>query len=163
MRGSPAWAVLIGLEAGDQVVAGFAHLPALGELYAATLGGGAFVNDERIHTSNITDPSLAVLCVNGLNAVKRYPFGARLLDWMQPFWSVRSMGGCLDAMMIARGQAEIWLEISGKPWDFAPLKIIAEEAGACFFDFTGKSTICGGNCVICAPGLEQMAREFVGA
>jgi histidinol-phosphatase len=80
---------------------------------------------------------------------------------MRPFWSVRSMGGCLDAMMVARGQADLWIELSGKPWDFAPLKIIAEEAGARFFDFEGKGTIYGGNCVICAPALEQAARLIV--
>ena len=63
--------------------------------------------------------------------------------------------------MVARGQADLWIEIAGKPWDFAPLKIIAEEAGARFFNFDGQSTVYGGNCVICAPGLEQAAREFV--
>jgi fructose-1,6-bisphosphatase/inositol monophosphatase family enzyme len=52
-------------------------------------------------------------------------------------------------------KAEIWVETSGKPWDFAPLKIIAREAGARFFDFTGNSTIYGGNCVIRAPALED--------
>jgi len=84
-----------------------------------------------------------------------------LLAWMQSFWAVRSMGGCMDAMMVARGQAEIWIETSGKPWDFAALKIIAEEAGARYFDFQGKSTIYGGNCVVCAPGLEDIARQFI--
>jgi fructose-1,6-bisphosphatase/inositol monophosphatase family enzyme len=51
--------------------------------------------------------------------------------------------------------------VSGKAWDFAPLKIIAEEAGARFFNFDGGSSIYGGNCVICAPGMESMARKFV--
>ncbi len=65
------------------------------------------------------------------------------------------MGGCVDALMVARGHAEIWIETSGKPWDFAPLKIIAEESGARFFDFEGNATIYGGNCVICAPAMED--------
>jgi fructose-1,6-bisphosphatase/inositol monophosphatase family enzyme len=64
-------------------------------------------------------------------------------------------------MMVARGQAEIWIETSGKPWDFAPLKIIAEEAGARFFDFEGKSTIYSGNCVVCVPALEAAVRLFL--
>ena len=80
---------------------------------------------------------------------------------MEQFWAVRSMGGCLDAMMVARGQAELWIEISGKPWHFAPLKIIAEEAGAKYFNFDGGSSIHGGNCIVCGPGLESMARRFV--
>jgi fructose-1,6-bisphosphatase/inositol monophosphatase family enzyme len=143
------------------VVAGFANMPALGELFAASRGGGAFVNGERMHASSIASVSQAVLCFDSLNSAARQPFGGRLLDWMQPFWAVRSMGGCLDALMVSRGQAEIWIETAGKPWDFAPLKIIAEEAGARFFDFEGKSTIYGGNCVVCTPGLEETVRLFL--
>ena len=48
--------------------------------------------------------------------------------------------------MVARGEAEVWIEAQVKPWDLAAPKIIIEEAGARFFDFTGDSTINGGNC-----------------
>jgi len=161
VRGSPAWAVLIGLEVEGDIMAGFACLPALGDLYFASRGGGAFVNDQPIHASEAASIAEAVLCLNGFNALTGQPFAGQLIEWMRPFWSVRSMGGCLDAMMVARGQADLWIELSGKPWDFAPLKIIAQEAGARFFDFEGKDTIYGGNCVICAPGMEQAARLFV--
>ena len=114
-----------------------------------------------MHASSIASVSQAVLCFDSLNSAARQPFAGRLLDWMQPFWAVRSMGGCLDALMVSRGQAEIWIETAGKPWDFAPLKIIAEEAGARFFDFEGKRTIYSGNCVVCAPGLEETLRLFL--
>jgi histidinol-phosphatase len=161
VRGTPNWAVLVGLEVGGEVAAGFAFLPAMGDLYFASLGRGAFANDHSIHASAVSNPTDAVLCVNGFNAVADQPFAGKLLEWMRRFWAVRSLGGSMDAMMVASGHADLWIEISGKPWDFAPLKVIAEEAGACFFDFDGKRTIYGGNCVICAPGLEQAAREFV--
>jgi histidinol-phosphatase len=155
VRGNPAWSVLIGLEADGEVVAGFAAMPALGELFSAARGGGAFVNGKAIHASTIDRVSQAVACFDSLTSAMRQPYAAGLLAWMEPFWAVRSMGGCMDALMVARGQAEIWIETAGKPWDFAPLKIIAEEAGARFFDQEGNATIYGGNCVICAPGLED--------
>ena len=161
VRGNPAWAVLLALEEAGEVVAGFSYLPALNELFAAARHAGSYCNDERIQASAISDASQAVLCLNGFNAVQRYGFSSRLIAWMEQFWAVRSMGGCLDAMMVARGQAELWVEISGKAWDFAPLKIIAEEAGAKFFNFDGGSSIYGGNCILCAPGMESMARQFV--
>ncbi|MGD0362036.1 MAG: inositol monophosphatase family protein, partial [Bryobacteraceae bacterium] len=122
---------------------------------------GAFVNGARMQASSTGSVAQAVLCFDSLNSAMRQPFGGRLLAWMEPFWAVRSMGGCLDAMMVSRGQAEIWIETSGKPWDFAPLKIVAEEAGARFFNFDGQSTIYGGNCVVCAPGLEETVRAFL--
>jgi histidinol-phosphatase len=161
VRGNPAWANLIGLEADGEVVAGFANMPALGELFAASRGGGAFVNGQRLHVSSIVTIDQAVLCFDSFSTAVRQSFAARLLAWMEPFWGVRCMGGCMDALMVARGQAEIWIETGGKPWDFAPLKIIAEEAGARFFDFQGKSTIYGGNCVICVPALEQTVQQFL--
>jgi histidinol-phosphatase len=161
VRGSVPWAVLLALEVNAEVVAGFSFLPAMGDFFHASLGGGAFRDGHPIRVSSIRDPARSVVCLNGFNVLDRYPFGSRLLEWLRPFWAVRSMGGCLDAMLVAQGQAEVWLELGGKPWDFAPLKIIAEEAGGRFFDFQGRSTIYGGNCVICAPGLEDAARRLV--
>jgi len=161
LRGNRAWAVLIGLEEAGEVVAGIAYLPAMNEMFSAARGCGAYCNDRPIHASPIADPGQSVLCMNGFNTVGRHKFSAGLVPWMKQFWAVRSMGGSLDAMMVARGQAELWIEISGKPWDFAALKIIAEEAGARFFNFDGGSSIYGGNCVICAPGLEALAKGLV--
>lgn len=161
IRGNPTWSVLLGLEADGEVVAGFAGMPAMGELFSAARGGGAFVNGERMHASTITSINQSVLCFNSLTHAARQPFAPRLLEWMEAFWAVRSMGGCMDALMIARGQADIWIETAGKPWDFAPLKIIAEEAGARFFDYQGNNTIYGGNCIICAPGLEDAIKQLL--
>ena len=73
------------------------------------------------------------------------------------------MGGCQDAVLVASGRAEAWFEISAKAWDLAPLQVIAEEAGARFFNFDGGRSIHGGNAVICVPFLEEELRAFVGA
>jgi fructose-1,6-bisphosphatase/inositol monophosphatase family enzyme len=72
------------------------------------------------------------------------------------------MGGCLDAMCVASGRAEVWITTEAKPWDLAPLKIIGEEAGARFFNFDGQSSIYGGNCVLTIPSLENEIRRFLG-
>ncbi len=161
IRGNAAWAVMLALEAEGEVVAGAVHFPAARETFHAARGMGAWCDGSRIRVSPIDCASQAVLAINGLNSIGRYPFAPRLLEWMQPFWAVRSMGGCLDAMMLARGQADLWLEPTGSAWDFAPLKVVAEEAGARFFDFTGRPTIYGGNCVLCTPGLENEARRLL--
>ena len=81
---------------------------------------------------------------------------------MSQFWAVRSFGGCLDAMCVAAGRAEVWIEGEAKPWDFAALKVIAEEAGARFFNFDGGSSIYAGNGVITVPSFEAEIRTFLG-
>jgi len=163
LRGIPTWGVLVALEIGREPVVGICNLPEQGEMYSAARGGGAFSNDRRIRVSSVTQPGQAVLCVNSFDLVGRLPFAGRLLEWMEQFWSVRSFGGCQDAMLLASGRAEAWLEPQAEPWDLAPLKVITEEAGAVFFNFNGGSSIYGGNCAVCVPALEAELRRFIGS
>ncbi|HVW83612.1 MAG TPA: inositol monophosphatase, partial [Bryobacteraceae bacterium] len=138
IRGTRAWSVLIGLEENGSVVAGHAYFPATHEMFSAAKGEGAYWDGRRVHASTIEKKNEALLCVNGLGFMHRYPFAKDLVNWISEFWTVRSMGGCLDAMLLATGRADAWIEAQAKPWDLAPLKIIAEEAGCVTFDFEGK-------------------------
>ena len=67
----------------------------------------------------------------------------------------------MDAMLVAQGLADIWMEPRGAAWDLAPFKIILEEAGGRFANFTGESTIYGGNAYGCAPGLEPCVKQLL--
>lgn len=160
IRGTRAWSVLIGLEEEGRVAAGFAYFPSTGEMFSAARGEGAFQDGRRVQASAIRQKSEALLCCNGLGYMHRYPFAKELLPWISEFWTVRSMGGCLDAMLVATGRADAWIEAQAKPWDLAPLKIIAEEAGCVAFDFDGADTIYGGNYVICVPALADEIKRF---
>ena len=162
IRGTRAWSVLIGLEENGKVVAGHACFPALNWMFSAAKGEGAFHDGVRIHASDIKTKREALLCCNGFSFMNSYPFANKLIAWLEGFWTVRSMGGCLDAMLVASGNADAWLEAKAKPWDLAPLKIICEEAGCVTFDFTGEDTIYGGNYVICVPALAAEMKSFVG-
>jgi histidinol phosphatase-like enzyme (inositol monophosphatase family) len=161
VRGNQLWANLVALEDGGNIVAGVVNLPALGLTYIASKGGGAYRNGTPIHPSLKTRIADSVLCFSGFSKLDRLPFRAGLLDWMAQFWAVRALGGAPDAMMVAAGQAEIFIEADAKPWDFAPLKIIVEESGGIYLNMDGGSTIYAGNCVTCAPGLEGEVRALL--
>ncbi|HOK48119.1 MAG TPA: inositol monophosphatase family protein [Bryobacteraceae bacterium] len=161
VRGNPAWAVLIGLEQDGESVLGVAHFPALGETNWAARGRGAYCGSRRLHVSAVSELAQAVLCVNGIGEMATLPFAPRLVDWLSGAWAVRAFGGCLDAVMVASGAADAWLEPSGKAWDFAALRVIGEEAGAVFFNFDGGSSIYGGTGVLCTPGLAEALRRFL--
>jgi fructose-1,6-bisphosphatase/inositol monophosphatase family enzyme len=88
-------------------------------------------------------------------------YGSRLIPWLSQFWAVRSLGGCVDAMMVASGRAEVWIEPHAKAWDLAPLKVILEEAGAVFRNLAGGSTIYGGSGVAYVPKLEPAVKELI--
>jgi fructose-1,6-bisphosphatase/inositol monophosphatase family enzyme len=162
MRGIPAWGVMLALEAEGKVVVGACNLAALGELYSAAAEMGAYCNGTRIHCSPVKMPDQAMLCLSGFDKVAERSWGGRLLPWITQFWSVRSMGGCIDAMYVAAGRAEVWITMQAKAWDLAPLKIIGEEAGATFFNLDGKTSIYGGDGVLTIPALEAMLRDFLG-
>jgi histidinol phosphatase-like enzyme (inositol monophosphatase family) len=161
LRGLPTWSNLIGLETEGEVVLGVCNLPVQGELYWAVRGQGAFLGERRIRVSRIDRRDRAVLCLTAFNNLGGSPVDGRIVDYMSRFWAVRSMGGCQDAVLVVSGRAEAWIELAAKAWDLAPFKVIAEEAGARFFNFDGGSSIHGGNAVICAPFLEQELRELV--
>jgi histidinol-phosphatase len=162
LRGNALWANLIALEVGDDVVVGVVNLPVLGSLYLASRQGGAYRNSSMIRVSSKSAVEDSVLCFNEFNRLDGAPFKAQLLDWMARFWAVRGMGGAPDAMMVAAGQAEIWVEPRAASWDFAPLKVIVEEAGGRFLNFDGGSTIHAGNAVVFTPGLEHEVRLLLG-
>ena len=104
-----------------------------------------------------------MLSVTGIDKIMKNAAGASAcVNWIPQFWSVRSMGGCMDALCVAAGRSEVWITLEANAWDLAPLKIIGEEAGARFFNLDGKSTIYGGNCVLSVPGLEDEIRAFMG-
>lgn len=166
IRGTRAWSMLIGLEEEGKIVAGHAYYPGYQEMYSAAKGVGAFFIDanrdaRRIRCGSPKTMAEALLCCNGLGFMHRYAFAGELVAWLAKFWTVRSMGGCLDAVMVARGVADVWIEAQAKPWDLAPLKIIAEEAGCVTFDFKGVDTIYGGNFAIAPPSLADEIKEFL--
>jgi fructose-1,6-bisphosphatase/inositol monophosphatase family enzyme len=160
VRGNPLWSVLIGLEDAGEVVAGVVHLPLLNQTCWASRGGGAFRNDARMRVSAIDDPKLAVLSVNSLNRIGELSIAPRLIDWASQFWAFRCLGGTPDAIMLAAGELDAWIEPKVAPWDLAAVQVILEEAGAVFFTFNGARSIHEGNAIACTPGLENELREF---
>lgn len=162
VRGIPLWAVLIGLEQDGKIVAAAAHSPGQGLLLSAAQGAGAWCGNQRLRICNQSDPSQAVLSFNGFNKAGVSSFAERLLPWVGRFWAVRSLGGAVDAMLLAQGKADVWIEPNAAPWDLAPLKLLVEEAGGHFASFTGENTIYGGNAYACVPGLEPYVRQLLG-
>ncbi len=162
VRNNRLWAILIGLEDQGEPVVGICYLPMLGEMYYAAKGQGAFWDGKPIQASSINTASQAVVCVNKLNGATHPPFGPRLLDWLSTFWCVRVFGGIYDAMLVASGRMEIWMEPSVQPWDLCAPAAILREAGAKFFALNGEETIYGGNGVACAPGMEAEVKRYLG-
>ncbi len=161
VRDIPLWAVLIGLEEDGRIVAGAAHSPGQNTLLSAARGNGTWANGHRVTVSGKTHPENAVLSFNGFNKAGVRRLSKGLLPWIEQFWAVRSMGGAIDACLVAQGKSDVWIEPDAKPWDLAPFQILIEEAGGIFRSFAGEATIYGGNAYACTPGLEPYIKGLL--
>jgi histidinol-phosphatase len=157
VRGNPLWSVLIALEKDGEVQAGVVHLPLMGNTCWGSRGGGSFRNHIRLSVSSIDKPGNAVISLNSINRTKN---ALLMTSYLTSFWAFRCLGGTPDAMMVAEGQMDAWVEPKVAPWDMAAAQVILEEAGASFFAFNGKRSIYEGNCVACTPGLAALMKEF---
>lgn len=161
VRNIPLWSVLVGLEDRGQIVVGVACCPGQKIVAWASKGGGTFVNGVRVGVSDKSDLRNAVLSFNGFNKVGVNGFADRLLPWVRRFGAVRGFGGSFDAILLASGRADVWIEPNAQPWDLAALKILVEEAGGVFRSFSGANSIYDGNAWACAPGLESHVRSLI--
>ena len=121
-RGIPVWATLIAYAERIAVVSA----PALGRRWWAERGSGAFADGEPIHVSGVGRLEDATV----LYGLERPP-PARAYD----AWHVRGFGDFWAHMLVAEGAADAAFDASGlKIWDWAPMKILVEEAGGRYED-----------------------------
>ncbi len=116
-RGIPVWATLIAYDWRIAVVSA----PALGRRWWAARGVGVFANGEPIRVSAIDRIEDATLLYGLEQPPPPQAYEA---------WHLRGFGDFWAHMLVAEGAAEAAVDASGlKIWDWAPMKIIVEEAG----------------------------------
>jgi histidinol-phosphatase len=135
-RGIPVWGTLIALEEAGTPRIGVVSAPALGRRLRAERGEGAFAGHERLRVSEVERIEDAVLSF----ALDREPPG---LAWRA--WHLRAIGDFWAHMLVAEGAVDAAVDAVGvAAWDLAAVRVIVEEAGGRFSDFTGSSRIDGG-------------------
>ena len=144
IRGVPLYGVLVGLEIAGEMVLGVAGFPALGEMVAAATGHGCTWNSRpaRVSTTN----RLADAAMSFTSAATLVRLQSSAWARLQQATSVqRGWGDCYGHCLVATGRADIMLDPVLSPWDCAALLPILREAGGTFTDWTGQSTIAGGD------------------
>jgi histidinol phosphatase-like enzyme (inositol monophosphatase family) len=143
IHGVPLYGVLIALEVDGVLKLGVVHFPALGELYHAERGSGAFLNGSPITVSSISDVRQSTV----LYTEREYlldPPSLHPVDTLRHVASlVRGWGDCYGHMLVASGRAEVSVDKVMSPWDCAALIPVVLEAGGCCFDYKGVMTISG--------------------
>jgi histidinol-phosphatase len=141
VRGVPLYAVLIGLEIENRVVAGAAYFPALDEMLYAADGSGCFINGRRCRVRST--PSLARSIVSFTNAAS-FKTAGREAAWQKILAAAWHSVGWSDAYghaLVATGRLELMLDPIMNPYDCGPFPVILREAGGYFGDWSGNETI----------------------
>jgi histidinol-phosphatase len=159
VRGVPLWGSLVALCEGEQVLAGAAYFPAVGELLAAAPGAGCWWNGSRCSVSSVATLDQATV----LTTDERMPGRPQCrTGWERVAANAalsRSWGDCFGYLLVATGRAEMMCDAVLSPWDGAALYPIIREAGGSFTDWTGRDTAFGGSAVATNGAL---ARTILG-
>ena len=152
-RGGSFWGPLVALEQEGRVVAGAMAMPALGEVYWAARGRGAFwvrpgSEPARLQVSGVSDWSESTFSFGEFRFVFDAALERQVLGLARSAAQTRCYGDLAGAAQVLTGRAEAWLEAGVKIWDLAPLQVLAEEAGGRFTDLAGRETAASGSCVL---------------
>jgi len=143
LRGLPHWCVSIALVENGEPQHGVVFDPLRNELFTASRGSGAVLNDKRIRVSERKDLAGAML-VTGFPPRERERAPAQLeciRQLLRDAEDIRRTGSAaLDLAYIACGRADGYFEAGVKPWDIAAGALLVREAGGRVTDFRGAST-----------------------
>jgi histidinol-phosphatase len=142
----PEWYVLIALAVDGRPVVGVVSAPALSERWWALRGAGAFRDGSPIMVSDVAELSDATVADDWHQTLARGVSGYPLATLAGAAARVRPHRGH-NHLAIASGEAEL-TSSTGFAWDFAPTKVIVEEAGGRFTDLRGRDTFDAGNALV---------------
>lgn len=142
IHGFPVYAVSIALAWKGQIQQAVVYDPSRNDLFYASRGKGAYLNDKRLRVSKRTR-MLEALIGTG------FPFrkGDNFQRYMKMFEEVmvqcaglrRPGAASLDLCYVAAGYYDGFFETGLSPWDIAAGALIITEAGGLIGNFTGEA------------------------
>jgi histidinol-phosphatase len=141
VRGIDVFATLLAFERDGRLEIGVVSAPAMGRRWFATLGGGAWLRDQRgerrIAVSRISDLADAQVVFSTLRGLENAGMGEGLRRITNRAWRDRGFGDFWGHMLVAQGAGETMIEYGVKPWDMAAPNLIVNEAGGRMTDLQG--------------------------
>ncbi|HUL41623.1 MAG TPA: inositol monophosphatase family protein [Burkholderiales bacterium] len=172
LHGFPQYAVSIALSHKGTLLLGVVYDPGRNELFTATRGRGAYLNDRRLRVSKRIRLGEALIGTG-------FPFRqlkhldsylAMFRDMVKNTSGVRRAGAAaLDLAYVAAGRLDGFWEIGLSPWDIAAGNLLIQEAGGLIADFEGddgyleSGNVVGGNPKIFAQLIKILAPHLTPA
>ncbi|QSI75165.1 MULTISPECIES: inositol monophosphatase family protein [Niveibacterium] len=167
IHGFPQYAVSIAYAQAGVVQHGVVYDPTRNELFTASRGRGAFLNDRRIRVSRR-------IRLNDSLVGTGFPYRAfeHADAYMKMFRELtektaglrRPGAASLDLAYVACGRFDAFFEIGLAPWDFAAAALMVQEAGGLVSDFAGDANyVSTGNIVAGTPKVFAQLIQIIQA
>jgi myo-inositol-1(or 4)-monophosphatase len=142
IHGFPVYCVSIALAIKGRVEHAVVYDPTRNDLFMASRGKGAYLNDRRIRVAKRTHLSEALVSTGFPfrpgDAMR--PYLRMLGDVMSRCAGVRRPGAAaLDLAYVAAGFSDAFFEKGLQPWDVAAGSLLVSEAGGLVGNFTGEA------------------------
>ena len=165
LHGFPQYAVSIALQHKGVLTQAVIYDPLRQELFTASRGQGAQLNDRRIRVSKRKNLEGALLGTG-------FPFreGADFETYMETFRifspltaGIRRAGAAaLDLAYVACGRLDGFWEFGLKPWDIAAGVLLIEEAGGMVSDMqAGNDYLSSGNIISGNPSILKELQKYL--
>jgi myo-inositol-1(or 4)-monophosphatase len=160
----PHFAVSIGIQVKGRLEHGVIYAPNTQDLYVASRGGGATLNNRKIRVSGSKDMDSALIGTG-------VPIKARNLDTYIPMLrnivantaGVRRAGSAaLDLAYVAAGRLDAYWELHLKPWDIAAGIVLVQEAGGIVSEiYDGADVLKTGHILAATPKLHPLCAQLI--
>lgn len=167
LHGFPQFAVSIAVQQQGKLEIGVIYDPISQELFVATRGAGATLNNRKIRVSKRTHLQ-SCLIGTGLPFLSHHDFDSylpALKQVMQETAGVRRAGAAsLDLAYVASGRLDGFWENNLKIWDIAAGVLLIQEAGGIVSDSVGSSDFLKTGNIVCGnPKIQPQLLKLVSA
>ena len=157
IHGFPQYCTSIGIQQRGMLTHAVVYDPVANELFTASKGRGAFLNDRRIRVTPLAKLGEALVGTGfPFKEVTRLDLYMRQLGTMMKTCSgVRRAGAAaLDLAYVACGRLDAFWELGLSPWDMAAGALLIREAGGLVGDLNGDQTFLeSGDIVAATPKI----------
>jgi len=153
IHGFPQYCVSIGVQHRGALAHAIVYDPNRNELFTASKGRGAFLNDRRIRVTGQTKLADALVGTGfPFKELTRLDLYTRQLQSMMRNSSgVRRAGAAaLDLAYVACGRLDAFWELGLAPWDMAAGVLLIQEAGGLVGDLKGEQTFMQSGDICCS-------------
>lgn len=142
LHGLPQFSISIALQHRDELISAAVYDPLRDEMFTASRGNGALLNDRRLRVTDRKSLKGALIGTGIPYRDQRYldNYLAMLKAMVEDTAGIRRPGSAaLDFCWLAAGRMDGFWELGLSAWDFAAGSLIVREAGGAVSDIRGSN------------------------